>query len=269
MGLWTDDIENGLLCLQSFPPIRRAMHCQFELCARTFTEPHYANFLSSPLTGPKAQLIRSQEDTTSVTWESKDGRGLTKFLIDMKPSNPTDLPADTFFRINHCDWKHIGEYLRDFFTADATSAGTSNEESRWTPNLGIALSQADDLEALMRDIADSVTEVMRTSPNSTQFDGRAFSSVTYIQIIWERLALPVCAIVLSSLMLIIIILRNRAREVPAWKSSSLALLFHGLEAWGDDELKARDVEHLDEKSARMKAQVLCGDDRKLAFFNKA
>lgn len=263
----SDYLING--SLQSFPPIRRAMHCQFELCARTFTEPHYANFLSSPLAGPQIQLIRSQEGTTSVTWESKDGRGLTKFIIGMKPSNPTDLPADTVFQINYCDWRHIGEYLRDLFTADATSAGTSNDKTRWTPNLGIALSQVDDLEALMRDIANSRTEVMRTSPNSTQFAGAAFTSVTYIQIIWERLALPICAIVLSSLMLIVIIFRNRARGVPAWKSSSLALLFHGLEGWGDDELKARDVEHLDEKSARMKAQVLYGDDGKLAFFNKA
>lgn len=263
-----DHLING--SLESFPPIRRAMHCKFELCARTFTRPYYANFRSSPLTGPQTRLVQSTKDAMFITMTGKGGRSSTSSLIGLRPSNPSDLPADTVFRINYCDWEHISAYLADLFTATMTSAGPSFvDEDRWTPNLGIPLSQADDVEALMHDIADSMTEVMRTSPNSTQFDGRALNSVTYIRIKWERLVLPLCAIVLSSLMLIVIIIRSRAGETPAWKSSSLALLFHGLEGWSDDELKAEDPEHLDEKSAKMKAQVLCGDDGKPAFFNKA
>ncbi|KAK1979242.1 hypothetical protein LZ30DRAFT_726790 [Colletotrichum cereale] len=255
----------------TFPPIRRAMHCKFELCARTFTKPSYENFLSSPLTGPRTRLIRSTKDTTSVEGRLQSGVHSSKVLIGLKSSNSTELSAETIFRINYCEWGHIGSYLTDLFTASKTNTGNSleKEDTRWTPNLGIQLSQTDDIEALVHDIADSMTEVMRTSPNSTQFDGIAFSSVTYIEIIWERLALPLCTIVLSFLMLIVIIIRNRARGVSAWKSSSLALLFHELEGWSHDELKAPSLEYLDEKSAKMKGHMLRGDGGKLAIVKEA
>ncbi|KAF9869190.1 hypothetical protein CkaCkLH20_13338 [Colletotrichum karsti] len=194
-------------------------------------------------------------------------------LAGLKPAATSDrLPDDLVFRINFCDWKDIALYLKELFTATMSKPGYSGtahdaldtSEDRSTLNLGTALSQVDDVEALMRQIADSMTEVIRTSPNSTAINGQALSSVTYIDIAWPRLALPVSIIILSSLTLVIIMGRSYSRGVPTWKSSSLALLFYELEGWSGAEREARGPEDLEDKANRMKGQIMSGSGS-LAF----
>ena len=123
-------------------------------------------------------------------------------------------------------------------------------------SVGSALSQAEDVPALFEAIVQSMTEALRTSPNSTSYDGVGFNTVTYISISCGWLALPVAVVVLVFSVLVTVIVRNRNRGVPAWKSSRFALLFHELEGWEKGELRMRGPEDVQRLVGNMAARVV-------------
>ncbi|KAI1383618.1 uncharacterized protein F4822DRAFT_421166 [Hypoxylon trugodes] len=244
--------------LTSTPPINKAMQCSFSLCARTFETPYFANFTNGPLTGPSTPLnIASnprplENDIVRVTLE---------------PATSDHPPMNTTFAINECDFQDLNTYLQSLFNVQYWSEGMTrgpNQNSSSstsnspliTPNIGLALSETGDIPDLMRQIADSMTEALRTSVNSTVVTGVGMNTVTYIAITWAWLALPIALVVLTFLMLLLVIFRNGARGVPIWKSSSLALLFHDLQGWDESERQAGHPHEVQRRGIQMKAQVV-------------
>ena len=49
---------------------------------------------------------------------------------------------------------------------------------------------------------------------------------------------------------------STGRSDIVWKSSTLAVLFHGLQGWNDDELTARTIPEMEKASTTMQAQLL-------------
>ncbi|KAI0148251.1 hypothetical protein F4776DRAFT_606813 [Hypoxylon sp. NC0597] len=244
--------------LSSDPPIQQAMQCSFSFCARTFDSPYYANFSSGPLTGPQTSLLieSNPEQFTSAV-----------VLLDLAPSSPNHPPMNATFTINECDYRDLSEYLMDLFTVEYWSAGMSdvptssgyiNTQPLITPNIGLALSQAGDVPALMQEIADSMTEAFRNSVNSSSINGIGRNTVTYIAITWAWLSLPIALVVLTFVMLLVVVVRNNARGVAIWKSSSLALLFHNLEGWDEAEREARNPQDVKKRASEMTARAVNG-----------
>ncbi|KAI4591431.1 hypothetical protein KJ359_012577 [Pestalotiopsis sp. 9143b] len=162
--------------LTSPEPVKKAMQCTMQFCARTFERPYYANFTASPLAGESAGLVTAAKGTTSVN--------NVKVLLGLGLENETATSANTSFQINYCDYLDLTRYMEDLFTAEmgsqgvmasTTDASTANSEyiNRATPNTGLALSQVDDIPALLQQIADSMTEQIRVSTNSTTTNGVA------------------------------------------------------------------------------------------------
>ena len=250
--------------LTSFPAIKQAMQCTLKLCARTFTDPYYANFSASQFSGPETPL-----NLAFVPQQSS-----ARVLIELKPSTPGSLSMNTTFQVNFCDYLDLAEYLRDLFTTDYNSGGmtgilsqSGTQTQSITPNIGLALSQIGNITRLMQDISDSMTETFRTSVNSTTYSGIGLNSVTYISITWAWLSLPIALVVLTFMMLIIVIVRNNARGIPAWKSSGLALLFHNLEGWHRSELELNRPQELEKRAAKMIAQV--SNEHGVPLFSKS
>ncbi|KAJ0340696.1 hypothetical protein COL154_013498 [Colletotrichum chrysophilum] len=248
------------------------MHCTLELCARTFTTPYYANFSAAPLVGPRTALVTARDGTT-------EGNPASAF-IGLEPASPGQLPEEIKFRINYCNYKDIAKYLVDLFTTSMSTTGvvgTTNDSStsgtnqqirqRITPGLGLAFSQFDNIAELMDDVADSMTEAFRTSANNTVLDGVAMSSVTYIEITWPPLILPIGLVLMTFTMLVVMIIRNNQRGMPIWKSSSLALLFHELSGWDGSKTAATGPEEVEEQAKSMHTRVTNGGGKLL--FSKA
>ncbi|KAH0434555.1 hypothetical protein CcaCcLH18_05298 [Colletotrichum camelliae] len=251
---------------RTIPPLSQAMHCTLELCARTFTTPQYANFSAAPLTGFETPLVTTLDGTT-------DGAARTAF-IGLKPETPEQFNNETTFQINYCDYNAIGQYLQSLFTTTMSTngvVGTTNDTGVGsvnpypvTPQFGMAFSRFRNIPELMNNISNSMTEAFRTSANHTVLDGVAMSSVTYIEIVWPRLILPISLIILTSGMLIVTIIRNKQRGMPSWKSSSLALLFHDLDGWDVSKTQATGPEEVEERAKGMNARVV-NSDEKLSF----
>lgn len=77
-------------------------------------------------------------------------------------------------------------------------------------------------------IADSMTDRIRMGPNTTAFNGTVWSTDTYIKVNWLWLIYPLTLVLAGLLFLGSTVLFSTRNEGLAWKSSTLAMLFHGL-----------------------------------------
>ncbi|KAL9617319.1 MAG: hypothetical protein Q9160_007899 [Pyrenula sp. 1 TL-2023] len=128
------------------------------------------------------------------------------------------------------------------------------------------------VDGQFKDLADSMTAYIRQNKasanegegarfdalqdqKSTHARGRVFATETCIDVRWQFLALPITLIVMSAIFILAMILMTvRKDRTHAWKSSSLALLFSGL----DDATRQKQgvLEHLDDMmSAAEKLKV--------------
>lgn len=84
---------------------------------------------------------------------------------------------------------------------------------------------------LINNISQSMTTRMRqsarTDPNA-QILGDAYELDSFVQVRWKWLALPLALLLLTLVFLLAAIRTSAQAKVLPWKSSSIALLFHGL-----------------------------------------
>lgn len=110
----------------------------------------------------------------------------------------------------------------------------------------------DGIEALMSDLAISMTVAMRSFMGAVPHTGLAWSYESFVHVRWAFLTAPVLIVVLTAVFLASAVWSSQRSRTKLWKGSALAMLFHGLdmetrEALGsagsleDKRRRARDV----------------------------
>ena len=128
------------------------------------------------------------------------------------------------------------EYLFRLFdlntlTNSETYGPNATDGDPWLKNLyrnGTA--SLDSVNTYMDDLSNAITNVIRTkgdTPPSAYALGITMGNQTCIHVQWAWLSLPAALLALAVIFLIATITSTRSWQ-PTWKSSSLALLFHGL-----------------------------------------
>jgi hypothetical protein len=104
----------------------------------------------------------------------------------------------------------------------------------WANDEVQVLNETTDWDGLMKSVAMGMTTYLRSSglPGLGSVEGIAHKTVTYVHVQWVWMALPCSLVGLSIIFLAATMLKNESKNALAWKSSSLALLFHGLEGVG-------------------------------------
>lgn len=88
-------------------------------------------------------------------------------------------------------------------------------------------------------IADSVTASMRNAVGSgSAVQGKALGVQTYVHARWVWSVAPVALVVSTFLFMASTILLSLRNGIPVWKSSSLAVLVHGLSHDTCDQIAA-------------------------------
>jgi hypothetical protein len=100
----------------------------------------------------------------------------------------------------------------------------------------------DGLEKSMSNIAASLNRAVLLSSNQSVY-GTVFQGETYVSVNWIWILLPTALVLLSVCFLLLTILANRLQRLHLWKSSILAVLFHGLDEveFSDDEKRVDTV----------------------------
>lgn len=116
------------------------------------------------------------------------------------------------------------------------------------------LNAASDITATMDRVAVAMTNTLRDFSNLT-VQGQSGSMELYIQISWPWLALPVLSVILETILLISVITVTRKHRLPIWKTSELALLFHGLDFSLDDRVKRHKVSEMEEAATALRVRL--------------
>jgi hypothetical protein len=162
------------------------------------------------------------QEVTHMYTNSTDAGFSEDVIITPPPSAEFPLP-DTFDILSQSA-AALYAYLGSIFTGTDTS---STGEDQFNSDITQALHQTTDIPGLIANLAASMTNNMRT--NSDQINGTAWKTDTYVRVRWAWLTLPAGSVLLTFIFLLGSILRNRNRDVATWKSSVLAVLFHGLD----------------------------------------
>jgi len=102
----------------------------------------------------------------------------------------------------------------------------------WAGDEMVVLDQTTDWSFLMAALARAMTSYIRDPQQSKEANcvyGTATRDETFVQVQWHWLTLPTALVGMSILFLGGTMLKNESKHALTWKSSSLALLFHGLE----------------------------------------
>lgn len=133
------------------------------------------------------------------------------------------------------------KFLEDAFTATFESVNLPGMDfteqelldlSIFSSDIAQALWYADDLDSLMNNLADRMTDALRNLYSDPVSDagnlGKVYSTQTYVLVTWTWLILPIGLVLASCIVLSAAIISSSRHQTIVWKSSNLATLFHGL-----------------------------------------
>jgi hypothetical protein len=173
-------------------------------------------------------------------WTAPRGKAYTyaAFPSDEVPANicaDWQSHSHSAFWINEQDSWNLQVLAAELFTASHETYIVTELNSQ--PTSATALGQllysvnrgylSQDLEA----VATSTTNMVRQSVNTTAVAGTVWTTEVYIHVNWAWLVYPVALLLLAILFLVGTMVSSARGSRAVWKSSSLALLLHGLTGW--------------------------------------
>ena len=136
-----------------------------------------------------------------------------------------------------------------------------------TSMLQYGLNASSNITATMDRVATAMTNTLRDTSNLT-VQGLSGSMELYVRISWPWLALPVLSVILESVLLISVIKVTRKHRLPIWKTSELALLFHGLDFSLDDGVRRNKVSEMEEAATALRVRLGRGPSGNLQLQRK-
>jgi len=184
---------------------------------------------------------------------------------DPEGQDPDHTPGR--FNITNDASSSLFVFLRESFTLRL------DPQTRWgETNITAATASyvaSNSLEHITLDIAETVTNLIRSYDNinaSTTY-GTIARSETYVVVRWGWLSLPLLMTLLANLLLVLSIIYSASRP-ELFKSSILAVIFHGLRGWQRDQLQIRRPETasaLEDTARQMKTELRRDSNGHVAF----
>ena len=203
-----------------------ATECALHWCVQTLDTSIQNSFLNQTIVGTWSN--DSAVDTSDVHLRpdlasTAGGKGSA---VDYYVSPMSNLPLVKFLEDAFNTTVH-GFNLPGAFTQQELS-----DLTMYSSDTAQALWSIDNLDGLMRNLADRMTDALRNinrDPTSgADTLGKVYTTQTYVLVTWRWLILPVGLVLASCMVLFAAIFSSSRHQTIVWKSSSLAVLFHGL-----------------------------------------
>lgn len=192
--------------------------CSLTWCGKAYPEINVLNgsIIASAATEIALSKEFNRDRDIGVTFPEHN------YLIPTNDSKYTSLNST----LRAVDMEATERFLTSLFTVDQY---IERDPRTGEISIAYALWKADNIPGTMSAIANSMTNYIRNSVNSTRHYGEAYVPQTYISVHWPWLILPVSLVVLAAILLLASIVLSRGSRTPLWKSSTIPFLFHGLE----------------------------------------
>ncbi|KAL6874801.1 hypothetical protein J3F83DRAFT_759559 [Trichoderma novae-zelandiae] len=183
-------------------------------------------------TGIQEGHMNQYSSPEDKAWWNNTGKGLPDVYLDMM-----DL-----------------KYLVNFFHSPAFCGTTNGDASfgDFAPGATAAFSNGslEDVSSIFDSVALSLTDMVREGKQMKLAKGETSWAVLYIRVRWKWLILPLVVQFLGGMALLGAVATGyRAKEVPLWKGSVLAVLYHSVDKDGVMGTAMKDVEELEKVEA--------------------
>ncbi|KAL4886121.1 hypothetical protein BJY04DRAFT_213656 [Aspergillus karnatakaensis] len=183
-----------------------------------------------------------------------------------QPALKSNSPADSRFEI--CTWTPLDDYPFVGRREQAYTKSTNNgwtrvdRNSRWEIGGTHRIVQTG-LEPFMEKLAASLSALAMEDSDAT-VSGTVYDTEVYVEVQWLWIVFPGALVLLANLFLAVTILLNRRGRMPLWKSSTLALLYHGLERIEQDERWYETASGMEQKASGVDVRLeRGGEDERL------
>lgn len=139
-------------------------------------------------------------------------------MLSTNESKVNNIPA---FAIGYREIRTLSDFFKSLFTAEVVAGFYTNEDT----GLSAALTGDVDIGGRFEKMAASMTDYVRSGPNSQLARGDVVLTEAYVITRWLWLVAP-ATIELSAILFtgLTIFISRKSRQVPLWKSSALAVL---------------------------------------------
>lgn len=234
-------------------------------CSLWWCPKYYHNVTVSNGTMTPETVVEGSFGDTSTFWSGGvwDG-GDSGYQVFTAADSGNVAVFNETFTVNIRDNQNTGQYLQGLFTTSQLSGNAYTDLTGYV-TIANALYHAENITDTVSNLARSMTNRVRLGQNTTAVHGTTYNDVTFIHVRWIWLSLPALVVLLANGLLLGSILLNRQRRVVLWKSSSLALLFHGLDGWQRDELDVDRIGQIERKAKNMQVQFQRNRNDELRF----
>lgn len=190
-----------------------AVECAMWYCVQT-----YSASVENSVISQKA--LASWRNDSATLAQSSD------LFYNVSTFNLTTDTDTAMFRVSYLAAKALNTFMAKTFTGNG---GMNTTGSAFSSDIMQALYDTNNLTARIGNLAISMTNNIRQQNDTVArpSHGTAWKSETYVHVRWAWLSFPIALIVLALAFLVGSIIETAHRDILVWKSSNLALLFHG------------------------------------------
>ena len=168
--------------------------------------------------------------TITKSWLNNSASYSEDSDLILKPplSNLGDKGNNTTFRVSRLAAQAMTSFMSSTFTGSG-GINVTGTGSAFSSDVIHALYDTENFSVRVSNLATSMTNNIRQQNNSGSdpCSGLAMKTETYVKVRWAWFAYPAAVLVLSLVYLAGTIIESTQRDVDIWKSSNIALLFHG------------------------------------------
>lgn len=243
------EAQNGTSTTKTSQSTPWALQCTFEYCVQTLN--------SSVLNGVLTEHVTSTSRNTSVldiASALKTGSDLpvsikdaanTTYTVDMGAALALQQWFNTIFRNGTASRNKSGPESSNQAHSNILvnlTVGISSGETFFSTDIVQAFywyyyEYPSGIDLLANSLAQSMSSHFRSSSGALPIKGTAFVQQSYVHVHFAWIGLPVTVVILTTGFLIAAICKSQRSGMRTWKSSALAMLFHGL----DEETRKRCV----------------------------
>lgn len=198
------------------------------------------------LSMPLGTIDVDQDQSVQAAYTKED---LPKAKICPSPEQIRN--STTAWGINIQDESLVGDSLLNILEHDLSNDfvdATALDQLFWSAN-------DRNISATFENIATRMTNALRQGPNSTAVLGEVHYLSTHIKVNWPWLSYPAVLVFLTVVFLILTTIFSAEKSQVAWKSSSLAVLFHGPAGFAEDEMPDKRGQSMTAAARQMAVQL--------------
>jgi Protein of unknown function (DUF3176) len=189
--------------------------CDFQWCTRTYS--------AARVTNGQFHYEKESRSFLDITNSTPDGVYSVDTTFTLGRSQPGQTKQ---YKVDHMVEKTLWSYVNKTISGDSNS------------NSVVQMMSGQPFDSTAELISLAITNWMRSTENngSVLLPGEALESLTFVHVKWPWLVWPATLTIVGSIILLLCILQGQ-RQDTLFKSSALALLFHGLYGFNETDLK--------------------------------